>query len=76
LGRFRSDRFQPKHCISNPSYVETVPGLADLIKFEEAMKRGEDPVPNLRQFVLDESEFVDWGLPDGDDPTPPPATEP
>jgi hypothetical protein len=25
------------------------------------MKHGEDPVPNLRQFVLGESEFADWG---------------
>lgn len=48
--------------------VETVPGVPDLIKFEEALARDEDPVLNLTRFILRESEFVDWNRPasDGD----------
>ena len=40
--------------------VETAPGLTDLIKFEEAIARGEEPVFHLERFVLVEQEFVDW----------------
>jgi hypothetical protein len=40
--------------------VETVPGLADLVRFEEAITRGEDPVLDLRKFILRESEFAVW----------------
>jgi hypothetical protein len=47
--------------------VETVPGLVDLIKFEEAIGRGEDPIFNLERFVLGEAEFVDWEKPVGND---------
>jgi hypothetical protein len=47
--------------------VETVPGLADLIKFEEAIARGEDPVLNLRKFVLAEQGFINWMITDGVD---------
>lgn len=53
--------------------VETVPGLTDLIKFEEAIARGEDPVLNLRRFVLVEQEFVDWKV--SDDDTPPTVSD-
>src|SRR3954466_14968028 len=45
--------------------VETVPGLVDLIKFEDAIGRGEDPIFNLERFVLGETEFVDWRAPAG-----------
>lgn len=38
--------------------VETVPGLAPLIEFEQAIERGEDPVLNLSRFVLGEAEFI------------------
>lgn len=38
--------------------VETVPGLAPLIEFEQAIERGEDPVLNLGRFVLGEAEFI------------------
>lgn len=47
--------------------AETVPGLIDLIKFEEAVRRGESPIFNLERFVLGEAEFVDWGKPVGND---------
>lgn len=40
--------------------VETVPGLADLVRFEDAITRGENPVLHLNKFVLGEQEFVDW----------------
>lgn len=40
--------------------IETVPGLMDLIKFEEAIGRGENPKLNLMRFVLAEQEFIDW----------------
>jgi hypothetical protein len=39
--------------------VETVPGLTELIKFEEAIGRGENPKLNLMRFVLAEQEFID-----------------
>ena len=52
--------------------VETVPGLPDLIKFEEAIARGEDPVLNLRRFILAEEDFVAWNA-SGDDVPPPPT---
>lgn len=39
--------------------VETVPGLTEIIKFEEAIVRGENPKLNLMRFVLAEQEFID-----------------
>lgn len=40
--------------------VETVPGLADLVRYEAAIVRGEDPLLSLRKFIFGEAEFVDW----------------
>lgn len=48
---------------ASPYAVETVPGLPDLIKFEEAIRCGDDPTLNLRKFMLGENEFVEWGPP-------------
>ena len=38
--------------------VETVPGLPDLIKYEAAIRQGENPRLDLRRFLLGEAEFV------------------
>ncbi len=46
--------------------VEAAPGLVDLIKFEDAVARREDPVLNLMRFVMVEQEFVDWKGPEAE----------
>lgn len=50
--------------------VETVPGVAELVRFEEVIARGEDPVLHLSKFVLGEQEFVDWGKAKADSASP------
>lgn len=39
--------------------VETVPGLADLMRFENAIISGENPVLNLDRFISGEIAFVE-----------------
>jgi hypothetical protein len=54
--------------------VETVPGLADLVRFEERIRAGEDPTLNLRRFTLWQDGFL---AEKGDDaPSPREATPP
>lgn len=48
--------------------VETVPGLPDLVRFEEAIVRGEDPLLDLRKFILREAEFITWNRSESDGP--------
>lgn len=43
--------------------VETVPGLADLIKYEESIKRGYHQTIDMTRFVFGETEFVEWNSP-------------
>lgn len=49
--------------------VETVPGLPDIMRFEESLRRGERPKLDLARFIQGEAEFVTWpgqgdGIPD------------
>ncbi|MBB4087086.1 hypothetical protein [Sphingomonas carotinifaciens] len=55
--------------------VETVPGLADLIDFEAALERGDDPTLNLRPFILGEETFVTWDKKETPDEVPANAGE-
>jgi hypothetical protein len=47
--------------------VETVPGLADLVRFEERIRAGEDPTLHLRKFTLSLDGFLAEEA-DGDPP--------
>lgn len=49
--------------------VETVPGLAELVRFEDSVRRGERPKLNLARFIQGEAEFVTWPGQGDDAPT-------
>ncbi|MCF1459710.1 hypothetical protein FS827_00070 [Agrobacterium vitis] len=38
--------------------VETVPGLADLVRYEQRIRAGEDPTLDLRKFMLSQDGFL------------------
>ncbi len=40
--------------------VETAPGLTDLIKFEEAIRRKQIPKLDLMNFIMAKQEFIEW----------------
>lgn len=51
--------------------VETVPGLAELVRFEDSVRRGERPRLDLARFIQGDDEFVIWPgqddvMPEGD----------
>lgn len=46
--------------------VETVPGLTELIRFEDSIRRGDRPLLDLPRFVKGEAEFVAWPGQDDD----------
>lgn len=46
--------------------VEAVPGLTELIRFEDSIRRGKRPILDLARFIQGEAEFVIWpGQSDG-----------
>lgn len=57
--------------------VETVPGLADLVRFEERIRAGENPTLHLRKFTLCQDGFLaDKADSDPPDDIAPPSEEP